>query len=198
MIFQPGDWYWSIGGRLYASARNIYVGADDAALMAWQAAGGLAPRIASEAELWDVLQARLPAMFPLWLFNGATFVQPGAGQYTPVQLLAYAAAARYAKETGGITVNGIGIDTSRGSQALITGAWATVQVQPNATIQWKAADGTWAALNATQITALATAVTNHVQACFAAEAALDAAINAAPPTVTSRAQVDAAFAAVTA
>lgn len=197
MIFL-GDWYWSVGGRLYASARNIYVPGDDAALLAWQAAGGAAPRIASEAELWDVLQAQLPGRFPDWLFNGATFVQPGVNQYTSVQLVAYAAAARYAKETGGITTSGIMIDTSRAGQALITGAWATVQAQPSATIQWKAADGTWAALNATQITAVATAVTNHVQACFAAEAALDAAINAAPPTVTSKAQIDAAFAAVTA
>lgn len=119
-----------------------------------------------------------------------------AGAASKTALLAYAAAARYAKEIAGLTVAGVAVATDRVSQAQITGAWATVQANPGAVIQWKAADGSWSSLNASQITALANAISAHVQACFAAEATLDAAINASPPTVTATAAIDAAFAAL--
>lgn len=124
--------------------------------------------------------------------GGKTFVAP-----TPlvVDLRAYAASARYAKETGGITVNGAPIATDRASQALITGAWATTQINPAAVIQWKGADGTFVSLGAKAITGLASAVTAHVQACFAAEAQIGEDI--ASGKVKMPTDVDAAFAAVT-
>lgn len=57
-------------------------------------------------------------------------------------------------ETGGISFAGVNVDTSRESQSLITGAWATAQADPETTFKWKAADGSWSDLTAPQVTAL--------------------------------------------
>ena len=48
------DHYWIVAGdesRLWSSARGAYVAAADATYAAWRDAGGVATRIASEAEL---------------------------------------------------------------------------------------------------------------------------------------------------
>jgi hypothetical protein len=112
------------------------------------------------------------------------------------RLKAHAGEKRFATETGGITANGISIPTDRMTQAQLTGAYNYLQVVPSATINWKLADGTFVNLNAAAITAIATAVAAHVQACFAAEASLAAGIDASPPTITTTAQIDVALAAV--
>ncbi len=173
----PGAWYWIVAGaadKVYSSAAIGYVPVKNSNYVGWLAAGNVATAIASEGDLAAVLTA--------------------AG--LPFGLAAYAASARYAKETAGITVNGVKVATDRASQALITGAWATTQINPAATIQWKGADGTFVTLDAKAITGLASAVTAHVQACFAAEAQVGADI--ASGKVKTTADVDAAFAAVTA
>lgn len=57
--FNPADWYWFVGGdetRAYASARRVYVDVGDAGFRTWSSAA-LPSRIASEAELRDVLAA---------------------------------------------------------------------------------------------------------------------------------------------
>lgn len=51
----PQNWYWRVDGRVYSSAANAYVETDDEAYLAWQAKGGVATVIPSEAELDDVL-----------------------------------------------------------------------------------------------------------------------------------------------
>jgi hypothetical protein len=139
----------------------------------------LPTRIASEAELVDVLANLAPDVV----------MQTAAG------LTAYAASARYSKETGGITVAGIAMPTDRETQAHLSGAYSYVQATPSATIQWKLANGSFVSLTAAQITAIATAAAAHVQACFAAEATVVAGIQAG--TITVKSQVDAAIAAVT-
>lgn len=108
---------------------------------------------------------------------------------TRAELLAYAAEKRWRIETGGITVAGASIDTSRDSQAMITGAYAFSQANPEDPIKYKAASG-WVTLDAATMAAIATAVGSHVQASFAAEEAVDAAILAG--TITTVAGVDAA------
>jgi hypothetical protein len=87
------------------------------------------------------------------------------------------AAIRYARETGGITVNGVAVATDLVSQAKINGALALVQVQPATSIKWKAAAG-FVTLDAAAVQAVALAVGRHVQACFAREAQLTDEINA--------------------
>lgn len=103
---------------------------------------------------------------------------------TIAKLKAYAAAKRYAIETGGVTIDGVTVDTSRESQTMITGATAYVAANPDATITFKAVSG-WVDLTAAQVTAIGAAVGAHVQACFTAEAAVDTAIDAGTITTTS-------------
>jgi len=107
----------------------------------------------------------------------------------------YAAKKRWDVETGGITVSGATVDTSRESQAMITGAHSFALANPAAVISYKSASG-FVTLDAAAMVAVATAVGQHVQACFAREAEVVAAV--AAETVTSRAAIDAAFADVAA
>ncbi len=56
--YDPQDHYWIVGGdetRAWSSASGDYVAAGDKAYAAWRDAGGETTRIASEAELYDVL-----------------------------------------------------------------------------------------------------------------------------------------------
>lgn len=108
---------------------------------------------------------------------------------TEADLLGYAAEKRWRIETGGITVAGAEIDTSRDSQAMITGAYAYSQAHPEGPIKFKAASG-WVTFDAATMAAIATAVGAHVQASFAVEEDVDSAISAG--TITSFAEIDAA------
>lgn len=108
---------------------------------------------------------------------------------TKAELLAHAADKRWRVETGGIAVGGASLDTSRESQSMITGAYSFSQANPTVAISYKAASG-WVVMDAATVAAIATAVGTHVQASFAAEAAVAAAIEAG--TITTVAQIDAA------
>ena len=109
---------------------------------------------------------------------------------TPANLVAYAAAARYALETAGIMVGTSMIATDRDSQGLITGAYNYVLAKPDASIEFKGVSG-WVTLTADQVQTIALAVGGRVQALFAAERQVDAAIQAG--TITTTAQIDAAL-----
>lgn len=173
------DWYWlASDGRLFSSAREALVEPEDPDFLAWRAISGAPypwPQDADGRQTNAALQVILDRY----------------GLY--VTLAAYAAARRYAVETGGIEVEGARIRTDRESQALLTGAYLRAQADPSAHVSFKAVDG-FVTLGAEQIQAIALAVGAHVQACFVAEATVDAALAAHPPTMTTRAQVDAAFA----
>lgn len=111
---------------------------------------------------------------------------------TKDELKAYAASVRYSKEVGGFAVNGIAYPTDRDTQAKLTGAYALVQVNPSVKIDWKLPDGTFAALDAAGVTAVASAIGSFVQQCFGLEASVSVAIDGG--TITTRAQIDAQFA----
>ena len=95
-----------------------------------------------------------------------------------MQKKAEIAAARYARETAGTTVNGVLIDTGRDSQALITGAALAAVIDSGYSLNWKTASG-FIHLTAPEIIAVAQAVRAHVQACFDREAELCALVDAA-------------------
>lgn len=82
--------------------------------------------------------------------------------------LAALADRRWRVETQGITVAGARIKTDRESQALLTGAWCACQLNPALLIDWKGEDG-WVQIDAVTVSALAAAVSAHVQGCFTAE-----------------------------
>ena len=89
------------------------------------------------------------------------------------------AAARYAAETGGCSVDGAMIATDRESQALLTAAVVTARLDPEFKTRWKCADGRFVQLDAMQLRAIGDAVTAHVEACFSREAELVEQIDAA-------------------
>lgn len=89
------------------------------------------------------------------------------------------AAARYAAETGGCTVDGVTIATDRGSQALLTAAVVTARLDPEFSTRWKCADGHFVMLDAMQLRAIGDAVTAHIEGCFAREGDLCELIDAA-------------------
>ncbi|PVZ12636.1 MULTISPECIES: DUF4376 domain-containing protein [unclassified Pseudomonas] len=78
---------------------------------------------------------------------------------------------RYLRETSGIEVMGLNIDTQRESQALITAAALAGMQDRNYICNWKTSSG-FVELNAEKLTAIFMGVRNHVQACFDREAAL--------------------------
>lgn len=101
----------------------------------------------------------------------------------------YAAQKRFEVETGGVTVGAIRVATDRESQALINGAYSAVQRDPQRIIDWKGINA-FVSLDASAVATLADAVATHVQAAFAMEATVSAAIDAG--IITDRAAVDAA------
>ncbi len=127
-----------------------------------------------------------------WSAATGDFV-PYAAPVPPVDLTAYAAAARYKRQTSGVTINGSVIATDPVSQGLIAGMVTYAQLNPNATISFKSATG-WVSITAAQAIAIGQAVGSRVQACFAAEQMIDAEIVAG--TITTTALIDQAFAAI--
>jgi hypothetical protein len=56
--YDPKDWYWIVNSneaQVFSSATGNYVLANDATYLAWKADGTMPSRIASEAELGEVL-----------------------------------------------------------------------------------------------------------------------------------------------
>jgi hypothetical protein len=92
--------------------------------------------------------------------------------------LAELAAKRWAVETAGIVVAGHVVRTDRESQALISGAYQLAAVEPEAVTRFKASSG-WVDLSGAEVQAVALAVARHVRQCFAREAELAAAVEAA-------------------
>jgi hypothetical protein len=83
--------------------------------------------------------------------------------------------ARYNRETNSHPT----LDTTRESQAMINGVWSASQINPNITINFKNRDGSWTLLDANTINQVATALIDHVQACFNNEKALHEAVDSA-------------------
>ena len=123
--------------------------------------------------------------------GGASIVDLIGKAAPPPDLYAYAAAQRYAAETGGLSLNGARIDTSTASQAKIGNAYLLLQASGAASVEFKAESG-FITLTADQFKTLALAVGGHVQACYAKEADVDAAVSAG--TIKTIAEIDAAFA----
>ena len=108
-----------------------------------------------------------------------------SGYFAPMTLdeakaakIAEIAHARWAAETGGITLQGMTIRTDRESQAMITGAALKAIQDAEYSCSWKT-DGGFVQLSAPQILAIADAVRAHVQECFDHERALNALVDAA-------------------
>ena len=81
----------------------------------------------------------------------------------------------------GVTLSGLTVGTDDTTQTRIMGAAMSAMLDPDYTVAWKAADGTFATLTAPQVIAVAQAIRTHVQACFDREAEMLAAMDAGQP-----------------
>lgn len=85
---------------------------------------------------------------------------------------------RYAKEIGGVMVDGIGrFSTDRASQAMFSGGLALLTMSDDA-IPWKLEDGSFVQLTPEQFRQVAKEVGTHVLKCFANEARLAGVLQA--------------------
>ena len=109
----------------------------------------------------------------------------------PVDLYAYAADARWRKEIGGITVNGVPIATDDRSKQMIIGARLAASVNPNWSTMWVGSDADIYPVDATAIVTISDAVQSHVNACFTMFADVKADIDNG--TVTTVQEIDGAF-----
>lgn len=91
----------------------------------------------------------------------ADLTQPA--EYTAQQRIA---ARRYQAQVAGTALDGMPVDTSTDSQALITGAALAAVLDSTYVCRWKMADGTRVELDAKMIIAVASAVRDHIQACY--------------------------------
>jgi hypothetical protein len=188
--------YWIIAGSttdVYSSATNTLVPVDDQTYVDWSANNAPSP-IISEAELADVV--RPYNLIPAWMFNAASFIQPTPTTYTKAQLAAYAADARYRRASGGLTITGISAApffTDPVARNTLANANEYAKVTPHTT-DWKMSDGSFIPLSPSQLSTATDKMANFVQACFTAESTTVASINSS--SITTLAQIDAAFAAV--
>ena len=180
--YSPYNWYrLADDGRIFASARQIITDDTDPDYSAWNGTATPWPRDVAgnqtNAALQDVLT-------PYNVF---------------VDLIAYTAYARFNHASGGVVVTSLGGSTlfltDPVSRNTINSAYDFMtQKGGGYTVQWKLSNGTFITLNVTQMTTLMNAVATFVQSCFTCESTTVSAINGG--TITTHAQVDAAFAAI--
>ena len=174
--YTPDNWYWSVGGdqaNVWSSARAMSVPVGDADYTAWLVNALRPTPIGSMAELQSIL----------------------AEQFPPGTLETYCVYKRWLKEQGGLTLSsGMPIATDDRAQAKINGVVIAATADAAFTTQWHAADGTYWPLDATAIKAMSGELQTHINACFDTSAETMAGI--AGGTITTRDDIDAAFAAV--
>ncbi|MBC3346551.1 DUF4376 domain-containing protein [Pseudomonas sp. SWRI196] len=96
---------------------------------------------------------------------------------TPPNFAQLVADERYRRETSGVLVDGLLIETTRDSQALIAGTGLSAILDSEYRCNFKTVSG-FVEIDAGQIIAIAKAVRTHVQACFDREFTLLQAIEA--------------------
>ena len=129
-----------------------------------------------------------------WAVDGAN-LKPPTPELGPDGLRIYAKAKRDEAESAGVTVNGVAVASDPESQSRVSNAYSGMGVTGAESIRFKASGG-FITLTLDQVKAIGSALFAHTQACFDAEGEVSAGIDATPPTITTLAQVDAAFGAV--
>jgi hypothetical protein len=105
------------------------------------------------------------------------FCEPATPVRTVEELKVLIASERFQREAQGISINGLGIDTTRDSLSLIAGTAVSALMDSAYACNFKTVSG-FTELTASGILEVATAVRTHVQACFDRELTLLRAIEA--------------------
>lgn len=198
------DWYWRADdGRIYGSRSGLIVADTDPDYRGW--AAGRADDGAdggATATVWPTdangVQSNAALVEVLAFYS----IVPGAGLVTSTRpsvaaLIAHARDARYARETAGVATSLGPIATDDRSKVMILGAMLAAQGDPSWATIWSFDDGTVATIDRAGIGVISTAAQAHVNAVFGAFARVKSAIEATPPSITTFAEIDAAFAAMT-
>ena len=179
-MYNPYDWYWlADDGRVFASGRQLVVDSTDADYVAWAVNFNAPewPRDSDGNQTDAALQAHL-APYPNLFVN----------------LAFYTADARAKKNDGGVIVNGLPFATDAVTMMSLNAAYIyTIDKQQNS-FSWKLPDGTFITLDTQAVKDLQSCVAGFGQDCFTCEDDILTAIEGG--TITDRAGVDAAFAAV--
>jgi len=160
----------SIYARIYADQvfEFVEVSGDISTMyhpsMIWVCMDGIEP---APAIGWKAIE-----MDGAWQFS-----PPGLPVVVPEPLSEIIAAERFRREGTGVTVEGLSIETTRDSQALIASTGLSAVLDPDYRCNFKTAAG-FVEIGSAQIIAIAKAVRAHVQACFDREHALLQAIEA--------------------
>lgn len=86
---------------------------------------------------------------------------------------------RWRYEVAGTSANGYRVRTDRESQAAVNNAYALLSSGRVSSLDWKAADGSFVTVQLPELTAIANAISRHVQAMFTTERALVEQVDAA-------------------
>ncbi|RDL23127.1 DUF4376 domain-containing protein [Pseudomonas jessenii] len=111
-----------------------------------------------------------------WLLVGGEIVKQPFPEVAP-NYANVVAAERFKREAAGVVVDGLHIETTRESQALIASTGLSAVLDPEYRCNFKTVEG-FVEIGATQIIEIAKAVRVHVQACFDREKALIDSISA--------------------
>lgn len=132
-------------------------------------------------DLLTLIQSYSPV--PRWIEEEAVYIAPvigTSGSYTPpvrVETLdsakeekkAAIAFWRYQREIAGVTVGSSLFPTDRRSQARVASAYTSLKDGLLASVDWKTESGQFVTLGLAEVTAVASAVAQHVQDCFTIE-----------------------------
>jgi hypothetical protein len=180
MSYNPYDWFWlADDARIFGSAKQTVIDDQDADYIAWTNAGNTAtpwPRDAAGNQTNAALQAVLT---PFNLF---------------IDLALYAAFVRYNHASGGVSIGGQPYLSDPVARNTVDSAHTYAVNNPGHITDWKLADGTFIQLNEAQLAHVLQQMATFVQACFTCESTTASSITGG--SVTTHAQVDAAFAAI--
>ncbi|SDI53869.1 DUF4376 domain-containing protein [Pseudomonas panipatensis] len=113
-----------------------------------------------------------------WTYAAGKFSAPVVPAPTAEEMKAKIAERRWQQVQAGTNADGVHLDTSDTSQVKITGAALEATLDSTYSCDWKAADGSWVTLSATQILAIARAMRAYIQACYDREKALAEEVDA--------------------
>lgn len=179
----PNQLYWlATDKRVYSGVTEKIVTDTDPAYVAWVGAGHQAIPWPIDLPGNQTNQAMQDVLTPYGMF---------------VDLKYYAADARFRRTIVGIKVTSISnafFASDTAARNSIDAAYAYMVEAPTATVQWKMMDATFVTLDKAKCTTVMKDMAKFTQDCYACESSTVSAITGG--TITTRTQVDSAFAAV--
>jgi hypothetical protein len=178
-MFNPFNWYWLADDtRVYASGRQLTINSADPEYVEW--ATSMQPSEWPRDEVGN---------------QTAAVMQEVMSQYgLTVDLYYYAAKVRGEKENTGISAQGVLLPSDVATQAQVSAAYTQSLDDAAATYSGRLADGSFVLMSGAQLATYNAALTTYHQACINCESDTADAIDLG--TITTREQVDAAFAAI--